>query len=97
MSQVISVRDLQEMIRNGQGVHLPDDAIVTPSARDFLSELATSDSASPNGNGAAKPAVAKRDAAFVAGDKLSPPPKKLNSKSPKAELEAFFNSPYAHT
>ena len=91
MSKVISVRDIQEMIRNGQGITIPDDALVTPSARDFLSELATSDSA----NGSAKPVVAKRDAAFVAGDKLSPPPKKLNSKSPKSELEAFFLSPYA--
>ncbi len=27
----------------------------------------------------------------------APPAKKLNSKSPKAELEAFFNSPYAHS
>ena len=91
MSKVISVRDVQEMIRSGQGVSLPDDALVTPSARDFLGEL----QADGGGNGGAKPAVARGDAAFVTGNKLTPPPKKLNSKSPKAELETFFNSPYA--
>ncbi len=53
MSQVISVRDIQEMIRNGQGVSIPDEALVTPSARDFLSELETNSGA--NGvNGAQK-------------------------------------------
>jgi L-fuculose-phosphate aldolase len=91
MSKVISVRDVQEMIRSGQGVSIPDDALVTPSARDFLGEL----QADGGGNGGAKPAVARGDAAFVTGNKLTPPPKKLNSKSPKAELETFFNSPYA--
>ena len=68
MSQVISVRDLQEMIRHGQGVTIPDDALVTPSARDFLSEL----EAGGGANGGAKPAVARGDAAFVTGDKLMP-------------------------
>ena len=88
MTRVISVRDLQEMIRNGGGVSIPDDALVTPSARDFLSELATSDSA---------PARAARTGAQEAGSAPPPPPaQKLTSKSSKAELEAFFNSPYAH-
>ena len=41
MSQVISVRDIQEMIRNGQGVSIPDDAIVTPSARELLQDIET--------------------------------------------------------
>ena len=42
MSQVISVRDIQEMMRNGQDVQNPPaDAIVTPSARDFLHESAS--------------------------------------------------------
>ena len=88
MSQVISVRDLQEMVRNGQDVkNLPADAIITPSARDFLHELQT--------NGGAKTGAASPNPA--GGDKLSPPAKKLNSKSPKSELEAFFNSPYAQS
>ena len=40
MKNVISIRDLQEMIRNGQSVkNLPADALITPSARDYLHEL----------------------------------------------------------
>ena len=35
MSRVISVRDIQEMIRNGQGVSIPDDALVTPPRATF--------------------------------------------------------------
>ena len=89
MSQVISVRDIQEMVRNGQGVSgIPADAIITPSARDFLNELET--------NGGAKSAVAGINSGSAGGSRLSPPSRPLNSKSPKSELEAFFNSPYAH-
>ena len=89
MSQVISVRDIQEMVRNGQGVNgIPADAIITPSARDFLNELET--------NGGAKSAVAGINSGSAGGSRLSPPSRPLNSKSPKSELEAFFNSPYAH-
>jgi L-fuculose-phosphate aldolase len=84
MSNVISIRDLQDMIRDGKDVKkIPADAIITPSARDFLFELETGG--------------AKKFAAANSGDgKLSPPAKKLNSKSPKAELEEFFNSPHAN-
>lgn len=40
MRQVISVRDLEELLRNGGDVRaLPADAILTPSARDFLRDL----------------------------------------------------------
>ena len=88
MKNVISIRDLQEMVRNGQDVkNLPPDAIITPSARDYLHELAS-------GNGAQAAAIKSNS---ISTDKLSPPTKKLNSKSPKSELEAFFNSPYAHS
>jgi L-fuculose-phosphate aldolase len=92
------------MVRNG-GVSIPDDAILTPSARELLQDLEMNGGAkngNGNGNGGnggnGGPAVAKApngDVAYVAGQHLAPPPKKLNSKSPKAELEAFFNSPYA--
>ena len=42
MKQVISVRDVEEMLRNGRDVRsLPDDAILTPSARDFLRDVQT--------------------------------------------------------
>ena len=88
MSRVISVRDIQELIRNGQGAgSIPADAILTPSARDFLNDLET--------NGAAKIALAKNNATAAGDGKLSPPAKPLSSKSPKSELDAFFNSPYA--
>jgi len=89
MSRVISVRDIQEMIRHGQGLGgIPADAIITPSARDYLQELET--------NGGAKAVAAKSNSGFSSNDKFSPPARPLNSKSPKSELEAFFNSPYAH-
>jgi L-fuculose-phosphate aldolase len=89
MKQVISVRDLEEMLRGGKDLRaLPDDAILTPSARDFLRDFEMGAKAFTNGNGA------KANAA--SDGKLTPPTKPLNSKSSKAELEAFFNSAYCH-
>ena len=88
MKNVISLKDLERMQREGKSLSsLPPDAILTPSARDFLNDAQSSvgQKASPE-SAAASPAA-----------KLSPPSKPLNSKSPKAELEAFFNSPYAHS
>jgi L-fuculose-phosphate aldolase len=80
MKQVISLRDLQEMLRNGKDVRvLPDDALLTPSARDFLREL--------EGPGGRKPHVNGQVAA-------SAPVKSATSKSSKAEIESFFNSPH---
>ena len=90
MSQVISLRDIQEMTRKGQGISIPADAILTPSAREMLQDLETSGAkvvATTTAVAGGKPA----------SDQLAPPSKKLNSKTPKAELEAFFNSPYAHS
>ena len=90
MSQVISIRDLQDMVRDGRDVkNLPADAIITPSARDYLHDLQKNGGAK-NGATSAKPS-----GGASGGDKFSPPAKKLDSKSSKAELEAFFNSPYA--
>src|SRR6478672_8744653 len=91
MKQVISVRDLEEMVRSGKDIRsLPENAILTPSARDFvrdfeLSGKSKSIAASANGNGSA-----------MNNGKLQPPAKPLNSKSSKAELEEFFNSAYCH-
>lgn len=86
MSKLISLRDLQEMVRTGQDVNnLPADAIITPSARDYLHELANTRPA-PAPTGTAKPAAEAKPQA---------PAKPLTSKSSKAELEAFFNSAYA--
>src|SRR5882724_6655482 len=88
MKRVISVRDLEEMQRNGQDVRtLPDDVILTPSARDFLRDFETNGKSHVNG--------AKANA--ISDGKSTAPAKPLNSKSLKAELEAFFNSPYCHS
>jgi len=87
MKNVISLRDLEDMVKSGKDVRqLPEGAILTPSARDFLHDLEI--------GGAAAPAAASKPAS---GGALTPPAKKLNSKSPKAELEALFNSPYAQS
>ncbi len=78
MKTVISLKDLEEMVRGGQGVtSLPPDALLTPSARDFLRDLE---------NGAARPSVAE-------GRSATAPVKPVSAKSPKHELEAFLNSP----
>src|ERR1019366_3450146 len=82
MKQVISLRDLEEMLRNGKDVRsLPADALLTPSARDLLRELETS------GNQQRRPsnrAMAANPATPVA------------SRSSKADIEAFFNSTAIH-
>jgi L-fuculose-phosphate aldolase len=84
MSTVISAKDIENILAKGGDVKsLPADAILTPSARDLLRDL---NRHSP----AAAPA-----AASVAAGPATAPTKLLNSKSPQAELEAFFNSPYA--
>ena len=80
------------MVRSGQGVSIPEDAILTPSAKEMLQDLETSGARLAAATPAPAP-VAKA----AAVEKLSAPSKALNSKSPKAELEAFFNSPYAHS
>ena len=88
MSRVISIRDLQEMVREGKDVkNLPSDAIITPSARDFLQDLQAGGGTK---NGAS-------NGSSIGAQKFSPPDKKLNSKSSKGELEAFFNSAHAQT
>ena len=79
MKQVISVRDLEEMFRNGKDVHsVPTDALLTPSARDFLRELETS--------GTHKGRLGQ-------GAQTSTPATPPTAKSSKADLEAFFSSP----
>ena len=82
MKQVISLRDLEEMRRHGKDVRsLPADALLTPSARDFLRELETAGSQrEPAGNGV----------------KSANPATPVTSRSSKGEIEAFFNSPAIH-
>ncbi|HSU56277.1 MAG TPA: class II aldolase/adducin family protein [Candidatus Dormibacteraeota bacterium] len=80
MKQVISVKDLEEMVRSGKDVRsLPDGALLTPSARDFLRDL--DGGASFKSNGVSN------------NGKGSAPAKPVNSKSSKEEIETYFNSP----
>jgi L-fuculose-phosphate aldolase len=89
MKNVISLRDLEEMIRKGQDLRsLPGEAILTPSARDFLRDLEWHSTKSKPAAGSAEPAKSG------AGGNLQPPSKTLTSKSSKSELDAFFNSAY---
>src|SRR6185436_12621763 len=77
MKQVFSVKDLEEMMRNGKNVHaLPTDALLTPSARDFLRDLENSNR---------KPSAAEPG-------KSAATSKLVTSKSSKSELEAYFRS-----
>lgn len=84
MKKVLTQKDIEEMIRKGDNLaDIPQDVILTPSARDLvrehLEQLRRTLSASASG--APVPA------------KTSRPVPKVTSKSSKADLDAFFNSP----
>jgi L-fuculose-phosphate aldolase len=80
MKPVVSAKDIEELLRQGGNVNsLPADAILTPSARDLLRDLANGRS-----NRISQPPLNAPQAA---------PAKAVTSKSSRAELEAFFNSP----
>src|SRR5436190_22374936 len=82
MKQVISVRDLEDMLRNGKDVRsVPGGALLTPSAKDFLRELELKNSHGAGTN---------HDATVAAPERI------VTSKSSPAEIEAFFNSPGIH-
>lgn len=82
MKQVISVRDLEEMLRSGKDARaLPDNALLTPSARDFLRDLE---------NNGPSPSPAPRNPT------VNVPARAVTSKSSPAEIEVFFNSPAIH-
>ncbi len=82
MRPVISVRDLEEMLRQGKDERaIPEDALLTPSARDFLRDL--------QGPGSYKSSVAERR-------RVAEPVKPVTARSPKSDLDAFFNSPPIH-
>src|SRR5579871_6567121 len=87
MKTVISVRDIEDLLRDGRDLKsLPPDAIITPSARDLLREAQARGSLQSNGKLAAVSTPAPGAA----------PVAKVNSKSSKAELEAFLNSAPIH-
>jgi L-fuculose-phosphate aldolase len=88
MSTVYTAKDIEEIIaRGGDPVAESHQGILTPSARDALRDFS-------NRKPASTPTAAV--GATTAAGALTPPTKALNSKSPKAELEAFFNSPYCN-
>jgi len=85
MRQVISLRDLEELARNGKDPrNVPGDALLTPSARDYLRDF----------QGNTPPALASN--AGSAAKSESAPPKAVTAKSPKADIDAFFTSPAIH-
>ena len=79
MKPIISLRDLEEMVRSGKDFRaLAADAVLTPSARDLLRDLEN---------------PAPHKTATLESVRPQAPAKPVTSKSPKAEIEAFFNSP----
>lgn len=87
MKNVISARDIEALIaKGGDASAIPSDAILTPSARDLLRTL---EARSAKGS----PVLPAAAAGTSASSSLA---RTLTSKSPQADLEAFFNSPQAH-
>ena len=81
MSNVLTAKDLEAIIAKGGDPNAAaKDAVLTPSARDTLRDYAN----------------AQRRATSAVSGTTSAPTKPLTSKSSKAELEAYFNSPAAH-
>src|ERR1043166_3765833 len=83
MKQIISAKDIEELLRGGGDVKsLPSDAILTPSARDLLRDI--------EGNGApAKSSSVESGAGGAA--------KAVTASSSQADLDAFFNSREIHS
>jgi L-fuculose-phosphate aldolase len=88
MKQVISLRDLEEMVRNRKDPRsLPENAILTPSARDFLRDYTdVPPSKQPPPATPAAPAAANGRG----------PAKTVTANGSKTEIEAFFHSAPVH-
>lgn len=96
MSTVITARDIQDIVAKGGDPNAATrDAILTPSARDALRDFAN---ARRNGAATAAPFGPSGSSAKASSlaSTTTAPATPLNSKSSKADLEAFFNSPYCH-
>jgi len=86
MRTVITARDIEELLSKGGDIKsLPADALLTPSARDLIRDI-------EGRSGLKTPAPTAPTVAVAA----PAPDKSLSSKSPRAELEGFFRSPYCH-
>jgi L-fuculose-phosphate aldolase len=83
MKSVISLRDVEDLVRKGGDARsLPADALLTPSARDYLRDL--------EGNGVFK------NGASDGNSRPASTPAKVTTKSPKNEIEAFFRCADTH-
>lgn len=91
MPAVITGKEIEDIIaKGGDPKNLPADAVLTPSAKDALRDYAHARRA-PFGSTAPGSSAGNTLATTTTA-----PATPLNSKSPKADLEAFFNSPYCH-
>jgi len=84
MKSVISAKDIEEFIRQGRDLsQLPEDAIITPAARDLLRDLQS--------NGGRNYHQAPAPAQPVPQTPVTAKP--VSATSSPAEIEAFFKSP----
>ena len=91
MPAVITAKEIEDIIaKGGDPKNLPADAILTPSAKDALRDYARARRIPSSGG------VAVSSAASSLATTTTAPATPLTSKSPKTDLEAFFNSPYCH-
>jgi L-fuculose-phosphate aldolase len=93
MKRVISSRDIEDLTRGGgdwRALLADGEAILTPSARDMLREL---EDKGPRES--SRPASAQGPDTPSAPS-AAKPAKAVNSKSARADLEAFFHSAYCH-
>ena len=96
MKNVISARDLEELLRSGGDPRsLPADSILTPSARDILRDLELNGAKTMSHFAPASAPVAK-PAPVAAPASTGSVSANVTAKSSKADLEAFFNSPAVH-
>jgi len=90
MKKVIAAKDIEELVRSGgdwRALASEAEVILTPSARDLLREL---EGQSPRAGGARTGAPAAPGPAAPAAAAAAV----VSSRSSRAELEAFFHSPY---
>jgi L-fuculose-phosphate aldolase len=83
MKSVISAKDIEEFVRQGRDLgQLPEDAIITPAARDMLRDLQAHGGRNPSRPVPDQPVVSP-----------AAPARPVSASSPAAEIEAFFKSP----
>jgi L-fuculose-phosphate aldolase len=91
MPAVITAKEIEDIIaKGGDPKNLPADAVLTPSAKDALRDYANARRSPAGGSSAVT--YTNNSLATTRTAPATP----LHSKSPKADLEAFFNSPYCH-